>query len=70
MKWQTAAYELPWFRNCAALREITNNDFRILLPDIFLFWTFSILIVHLYPKIQLFSGGHCLKASFFGLFLA
>ena len=31
MKWQTAAYELPWFRNCAALQEITNNDFRISL---------------------------------------
>ena len=44
MKWQTAAYELPWFRNCAALQEISNNDFRILLPDIFLFWTFPDLI--------------------------
>ena len=31
MKRQTAAYELPWFRNCAALQEITNNDFRISL---------------------------------------
>jgi hypothetical protein len=98
MKWQTAAYELPWFRNCAALQEISNNDFRILLPDIFLFWTFPDLIcpfmsknpaafrsslpdsflfwtfpdliLRLCPKIQLLSGGHCLKASCFGLFLA
>ena len=69
MKWQTAAYELPWFRNCAALREITNNDFRILLPEIFLFWTFLNLIIHLCPKIQLFSVVHCLTASCFGLFL-
>ncbi len=69
MKWQTAAYELPWFRNCAALQEITNNDFRILLPEIFLFWTFLNLIIHLCPKNQLLSVIHCLTASSFGLFL-
>jgi len=68
MKWQTAAYELPWFRNCAALQEITNNDFRILLPEIFLFWTFLNLIIHLCPKNQLLSVIHCLTASCFGLF--
>ena len=42
--------------------------FRSSLPDSFLFWTFLGLIVHLWPKIQLLSGVHCLTASYFGLF--
>jgi hypothetical protein len=70
MKWHTAAYELPWFRNCAALREITNNDFRISLLAASCFGLFHNLIIHLCPKSQQLSGVHCLAASCFGLFQA
>ena len=59
MKWHTAAYELPWFRNCAALREITNNDFRISLLAASSFGLFLNLIIHLCPKTQLLSVFHC-----------
>ena len=43
--------------------------FRRPLPESFLFWTFPGLIIHLYPKNQLLSVVHCLKASYFGFFL-